>query len=89
MLLIPGCAAGYTEAEAISSVRSVYVREPRAPGRAPRIPQAEQIVQLALSQYRIGQTETGDVFAVKRDGPNVALMFRGSSDALRSSLAKA
>ena len=47
------------------------------------------LVELALSQYRFGRTEADEAFAVEIDGPNVALMFRGSRDALRSSLSRA
>lgn len=48
---------------------------------------ADMLVDLALQRYRIGRTESDDAFAVERDGPNVAIMFRGSRDALRSTLA--
>lgn len=50
---------------------------------------ADKLVALALARYRIGRNETDDAFAVEIGGPNVALMFRGSRDALRSALARA
>jgi len=50
--------------------------------------QAERLVRLALERYRIGRTDAGEAFAVEKDGPNVAIMFRGSRDALRSTLAR-
>ncbi len=50
--------------------------------------QAEGLVRLALERYRFGRTEADEPFAVERNGPNVALMFRGSRDALRASLAR-
>jgi hypothetical protein len=50
---------------------------------------ADRLVELALQCYRIGRTQTNDAFAVEIDGPNVALMFNGSRDALRSALARA
>jgi hypothetical protein len=50
---------------------------------------ADLLVELAVSRYRIGRTEADEAFAVETDGPNVALMFRGSRDALRSSLSRA
>lgn len=51
--------------------------------------QAELLVQLALEHYRIGRDNNGDAFAVELDGPNIALMFSGSSArALRAALAR-
>lgn len=50
--------------------------------------QSELLVRLALERYRLGLDEAGEPFAVERDGANVALMFRGSRDALRSALAR-
>jgi len=49
---------------------------------------ADKLVELAQSRYRFGRTETDEAFAVELDGPNVAVMFRGSRDTLRSSLAR-
>lgn len=53
-----------------------------------KVSQSEALVRIALELYRIGRTESDEPFAVARAGPNVALMFRGSRDALRASLAK-
>ncbi len=53
-----------------------------------RLPQSELLVRLALERYRIGLARGDEPFAVARDGPNVALMFRGARDALRSALSK-
>lgn len=50
--------------------------------------QAEQLVRLALELYRFGRTDTDEPFAVACGGANVALMFRGSRDALRCTLAR-
>lgn len=50
--------------------------------------QAERLVQIAESDFRIGQSADGEPFAVGRQGRNVALMFRGSRDALRARLAR-
>ena len=50
--------------------------------------QSELLVRLALDHYRVGQDQAGEPFAVEHDGPNVALMFRGSQRALRSVLAR-
>jgi hypothetical protein len=58
-------------------------------GEAGQKSTADLLVELALSRYRIGRTEVDEAFAVEIDGPNVALMFRGSRDALRSSLSRA
>ena len=50
---------------------------------------ADLLVELALARYRIGRTPADEPFAVEREGPNVALMFRGARDALRSALSRA
>ncbi len=53
-----------------------------------KLGQSELLVQLALQKYRIGIAEGDEPFAVEHDGPNVALMFRGSRDALRSAMSR-
>jgi 5S rRNA maturation endonuclease (ribonuclease M5) len=50
--------------------------------------QAEAIVRLALEQYRLGLTDAGEPFAVERDGPNLARVFRGGREAFRAALAR-
>jgi hypothetical protein len=45
---------------------------------------ADLLVEIALGRYRIGRTDADEAFAVEVGGPNVALIFRGSRDALRS-----
>ena len=50
--------------------------------------QADALVDLALSHFRLGRTESDDTFAVELDGPAVAVMFRGGKDALRAKLSK-
>ncbi len=49
---------------------------------------SELLVRLALEHYRIGVDDRDEPFAVRKDGPNVALMFRGARDALRASLSR-
>ncbi|MBI1335514.1 MAG: hypothetical protein GC164_00975 [Phycisphaera sp.] len=49
---------------------------------------ADSLVDLATELYRLGMTDAGEAFAVKHDGPAVALMFRGGASALRATLAK-
>lgn len=49
---------------------------------------AELIVRLAEEHFRLGCATDGQPFAVRRAGPNVALLFRGSTDALRATLAR-
>jgi hypothetical protein len=49
---------------------------------------AEQLVRMALERYRFGRTDKDEPFAVLRDGPNVAVMLKGSADALRAKLAR-
>lgn len=53
-----------------------------------KVKQSEQLVRLAMEIFEIAQTETGEAFALRRDGPPIALMFRGSRDALRATLAR-
>jgi hypothetical protein len=48
---------------------------------------ADMLVDLALERYRIGRSDADEAFAVERHGPNLAIMFRGSREALRSTLA--
>jgi len=55
---------------------------------APKTSQAERLVALALEWFRFGQSDDGQAFAVRRDGPNVAMMLKGSRDALRATLAR-
>ena len=55
---------------------------------SPQITQAERLVRLALERYRLGRTDRDEAFAVPRDGPNIAMMLRGSKAALRSALAR-
>ncbi|MDZ4697765.1 MAG: ATP-binding protein [Deltaproteobacteria bacterium] len=50
--------------------------------------QADKIVVLGLELYDLGRTSAGDAYAVQRGGPNIARMFRGSRDSLRSMLAR-
>lgn len=50
--------------------------------------QSELLVRLALQDYRIGLATGDEAFAVKVGGPQIALMFRGSRDALRSALSR-
>ena len=57
----------------------------RGEGRGPS--QSAVLVQLAADRYRLLGSEDGRPYAVKRDGPNVALLLRGKG-ALRSHLAK-
>ncbi len=49
---------------------------------------ADKLVELALSQYYIGRTDSDEAFAVEKDGPNIALMLDGARDALRSALSR-
>ena len=60
--------------------------EPEPKERGPS--QSELLVRLAFEHYRIGVDDRGEAFAVRKNGPNVALMFKGLRDALRSSLSK-
>jgi len=53
-----------------------------------KVSMAERLVRLALEHYQIGRTESDEPFAVELDGPNIALMFKGSRDALRSKLTR-
>ena len=50
--------------------------------------QADALVDLAHSTYRLGMSIDREAFAVPVDGPAVAMMFRGGGSALRAALAK-
>src|SRR5262249_36516731 len=49
------------------------------PEKSPSV--AEQLVRLALEIYRFGRTEKDEPFAVAENGPNVAIILKGSSEA--------
>lgn len=53
-----------------------------------KVSASEVIARIALKHYVLGRTKEDEPFAVRTNGPNVALMFRGSKDALRASLAR-
>jgi hypothetical protein len=59
-----------------------------AAGEAKKRPSvAEQLVRLALTHYQVGRTDRDDLFAVAKDGLNLAIMLKGG-DALRAKLAR-
>lgn len=71
-------------AELLAALRAAaVVAEAEAPPKM-----AEALVQLAQARYRFGVAEGDEPFAVPLEGPNVAIMFRGSRDALRATLAR-
>lgn len=49
---------------------------------------ATQLVRLAVAGYRFAQDETGRAFAVKLDGPAIAVPLEGGRGALRDELAR-
>jgi hypothetical protein len=49
---------------------------------------ADRLVELAEERYRLGLTDSGEAFAVGRDGPSVAMLLRGGASALRANLAR-
>lgn len=56
---------------------------------AKRPSQATQLVELALEWYDLGQSPSGEAFAVRKDGAYVARLLRGGKDSLRAELAAA
>ncbi|MCG3138439.1 MAG: hypothetical protein HJJLKODD_02304 [Phycisphaerae bacterium] len=56
--------------------------------RAERKSQADALVDLAHEIFRLGRSDADEPFAVAQDGPNIAIMFRGSREALRATLAR-
>jgi hypothetical protein len=50
---------------------------------------ATQLVEMAHEHYTLGVTETGEVYAVAKDGPNIARRLRGGRRSLRADLARA
>jgi phage/plasmid primase-like uncharacterized protein len=86
---------------AVANARKPDVPEhqPRTPARAASATeadlnenkaerQAERLVRLALELFEINRSDLDEPFALKRHGPQIALMFRGSRDALRATLAR-
>lgn len=62
------------------------------PGNSsPKVSQATELVNIGLRDYRLGQSEQGEPFAVPRRGPCIALLFRGGRGAssLGADLARA
>lgn len=53
-----------------------------------RLSQADALVNLANELFRVGLSESNEPFVVPRDGPNIAIMFRGGADTLRATLAR-
>lgn len=51
-------------------------------------PQADRLVRLVMELYRVGQTDTGEPFAVPKSGPNVALPLEHTGGAIRDALAR-
>ncbi len=49
---------------------------------------ADKLVGMVHERYRLGQTMEGSPFAVLKDGPNVARMFRGGRQSLRAEMAR-
>jgi hypothetical protein len=49
---------------------------------------APVIVELAEERFDFGVTTTGEPYAVLKEGPNIALRFRGGRHSLRATLAK-
>jgi hypothetical protein len=48
----------------------------------------DELIDLAQLEYRFGRTRSGQTFVVDRSGPNLAHLFRRSSEALRDTLAR-
>lgn len=83
-----GLAERAEPAESATPNRAAINSAPAAT-KAPEQPAtAELIVRLALERFRLGRTEGDEPFAVRRDGPSVAVMLRGGKGALRSVLAR-
>lgn len=59
-----------------------------APVEEESVSQAEQLVRLALDQFRLAQTSKHEPFAVLNTGPNVASMLSGSGGSVRDLLAR-
>jgi hypothetical protein len=53
-----------------------------------RPPQSQLLVRMATELYEVARTPTGEPFALARNGPRMAIMFRGGRDALRTILAR-
>ncbi|MFO0916534.1 MAG: hypothetical protein U0795_26495 [Pirellulales bacterium] len=50
--------------------------------------QSRELVDLCLDLYDLHADEAGEAFAIKKGGPNLAIMLKGVKDALRAELSK-
>ena len=50
---------------------------------------ADKLVILADQLFTFGRSDTGDLYAVPKDGPNIARPLRGSGMSVRAELARA
>jgi len=73
-------------------VRSIAhsIGQKPAGGGDEKVSQAEHLVRLAKERYRFGCTAAGEPFAVAKNGPNLAVVFRGGGGGggLRARLAR-
>lgn len=55
-------------------------------GRGPSV--ADQLIAMADSRYEFGNSDSGDLYAVPKDGPRIARLLRGGRISLRAELAR-
>jgi hypothetical protein len=68
---------------------TIYKANPQNASEAAQESIADQLVELAMTEFRLGRTPADETFAVALDGPNIAHMLRGGSAPLRKALARA
>jgi Bifunctional DNA primase/polymerase, N-terminal/Primase C terminal 1 (PriCT-1) len=77
------CAPPLPEAEVQGIAASVARYQP-SPSRRP----ADRLVDLALELFEFKRTSADEPFALRRNGPNIAVILRGSRDEMRATLAR-
>lgn len=75
------------EVDEASSANPIDFNDDDTGTDTPRASQSTLLVELALANYELGVTDSGEVFAVERDGPNIALQLRGGRTSLGMALA--
>lgn len=76
------------EREALDAEAAEPAAEPTGDGRRRRPSAADDLLALAGERYTLHRADDGEPFALRRDGPNVAHLFRGGRASLRAALAR-
>lgn len=78
---------GRAWAKAVKAAEDEVAQGDDEPDKSDRKSQATLLVELAESLFDLGVTDTGEPFAVRRDGARLALQLRGGRTSLRATMA--